>query len=279
MPKYRLLHMNCRTGRRSRELTRLEYTVWIAYMLSADDFGVCPASSRRLQADDPFLAMDKPKAVDQAIETLIRVGLVGVFEDGKDRYLYQPDWQDYQKIKHPSKTSLPAIPAELLEKCSPETAELFREFHPKRLALLPLHAGACDANANANANANPEGSLRGTNEPPRHAAPVSAAPLLMSPIQYQRLQERNAFVGSRLQVPKVLHAELRTGLGGTNPEAKLQAWYGELNAEAEQTGEPITDPWQWVRPKFRVWAQGEVDEQGRSRLLAALKKIEASNGR
>lgn len=156
MPSYRLLHVNCRTGRRSKQLTRLERDVWIAYMLSADDFGVCPADAQQFRADDPWLRKERESHVVKAFDVLIRVGLVGAFDDGGDRYLYQPDWQDYQKIKHPSKTTRPPVPAELLEKCSPGTSELFLQFHPKCVGVFPLHARARDANANADANASSE---------------------------------------------------------------------------------------------------------------------------
>lgn len=194
MPKYRLLHMNCRTGRRSRQLTRLEYHVWVAYMLSADDFGVCPYSARKLQADDPWLAHEATKVIARSLETLLTVDLVRSFTDGQDGYLYQPDWQTYQKIKHPSKTSLPPVPGELLEKCCAETQELFRQHHPKSGELFPqsfsksgetfpLHAGACDALATANANA--LGSS--LEESPRETFPAGGGkprPIVESPARW-----------------------------------------------------------------------------------------------
>ena len=76
----------------------------------------------------------------------------------------------------------------------------------------------------------------------------------MSPKHYARLSERNAYVGSRLRVPHVLHDELRTKLGGTNPEVELQRWYDELNAAAELSGEAIPDVFTWLRPRFVSWA-------------------------
>lgn len=158
MPSYRLLHANYRTGKKSKKLTELELVVWVfGYMQCADDFGVCPASAQKLQGDDPWLAKRPRSLVQRAIETLIGVGLIGWFEDGDERYLYQPDWQDWQNIKHPSKTTRPPIPSELLEKCSPKTQTFFLEFHPKRSTLVSLHARACDANANATASASMEG--------------------------------------------------------------------------------------------------------------------------
>lgn len=106
----------------------------------------------------------------------------------------------------------------------------------------------------------------------RGAAPSSS--LLISPLQYQKLREKNAFVGSRLRVPFVLHDELRTKLGGADTDARLKTWYGELDTDVERTGEPVVDIFIWLRPKFVEWAQAFVSEQGNSELLAALKAIE-----
>lgn len=151
MPSYRLLHTNYRTGRRSRQLTELELITWIAYQQSADDFGVCPYSAKKLQGDDPWLGRRPTKMVQRCLETLIRVELVSTFDDDGIPYLYDPEWQDWQRIKWPSATTYPIIPDPLLEKCSTKTKELFS-----------LHARARDANAKADANASgSEGDARG----------------------------------------------------------------------------------------------------------------------
>ena len=111
MPSFRLLHSNCRTGKKTKALTDLEYLVWQAYMLSADDFGVCPASNAKLQGDDPRLRTKSARHVAQAIERLLAVGLVEFFDDANERYLCQSDWQKWQRIKYPSDTTLPPVPA------------------------------------------------------------------------------------------------------------------------------------------------------------------------
>jgi hypothetical protein len=132
VPPYRLLHPNCRTGNRIKQLTDLEFIVWLAYMLSADDFGVCPASASKLQGDDPRLDGKPKKQIERAIETLVRTGLLCDFEDGGTKYLYQKDWRDYQAFQYPStKTIYPPIPSLLLIECSQETIWLFLENHPK----------------------------------------------------------------------------------------------------------------------------------------------------
>ena len=154
MPSYRLLHQNYRTGRRSRQLTELELIAWIGYQQSADDFGVCPYSAKKLQGDDPWLARRQTKLVQRCLETLVRVELVKTFDDDGVAYLYDPEWQDRQRIKWPSATTYPIIPAPLLEQCSAKTRELFS-----------LHARARNANANANADASGSEGGAGGNHP------------------------------------------------------------------------------------------------------------------
>lgn len=153
MPSYRLLHSNCRTGQKTKGLTDLEYLVWLAYLLSADDFGVVERSHAKLQGDDPRLRSKPAKQVEAAIKTLIGVGLVLVFEDAKEQYLCQPDWQKWQRIKYPSDTTLPPVPASLLARFEEKTVALFVEHHPQRLRAYPDPISILTtANANASAS-------------------------------------------------------------------------------------------------------------------------------
>ena len=79
-------------------------------------------------------------------------------------------------------------------------------------------------------------------------------PLIMNTLEYQRLLEVHAFVGTRLRVPKVLHSELRTKVGADG-ETKLQQWYLLLDQDAEQSGEPIPNIFDWLRPRFIQWCE------------------------
>lgn len=92
-----------------------------------------------------------------------------------------------------------------------------------------------------------------TSSPSVDSSPSS--PLVMSPLRFDKLRQSHAFIGSRLRVPNVLHDELRTKLGGDNPTVRLLDWYYVLNAEVEQSGEPILDVFVWLRPKFIEWAE------------------------
>ena len=170
MATYRLIHREAETGDRSSALTDFEFCVWISYQLAADDFGVCPATAAKLQGESPRLEQKPAKVVQQAIERLIELRLCGVFTDGARRYLYQPDWQDWQRLKHASATSHPPVPAELLEQCSTKTRALFADFHPKVRARLAPHARACDAPATADAPADASAGGAGG------AAAVAATP-------------------------------------------------------------------------------------------------------
>lgn len=71
-------------------------------------------------------------------------------------------------------------------------------------------------------------------------------------IQSHKDRERRlqfcAFVGSKIEVPNGLHAELRDSHGGDDPERELQRWYLELNEQAE------TERWRIPRDKeFYPW--------------------------
>ncbi len=81
--------------------------------------------------------------------------------------------------------------------------------------------------------------------------------LIVSPLQFDALKKKNAFVGSRLRIPNVLHDELRTKTG-SDGETKLQAWYLILDEQVEASGEAIPDIFVWLRPRHVAWCQ----EQG-----------------
>lgn len=82
--------------------------------------------------------------------------------------------------------------------------------------------------------------------PPRGPA------LVMSPAEFERRRKFCAFVGSKIEVPNGLHAELRKHHGGANPESELQAWYLELNEQAENEAWRIPVE----REKFYPWFKG-----------------------
>lgn len=78
--------------------------------------------------------------------------------------------------------------------------------------------------------------------------------------EYVRLLETNAYVGQKLRVPKVLHAELITK-SGTNADSELRKWYARLDEDLEQSGKGTGDVFDWLRPRHQAYAleQGWVD--------------------
>lgn len=91
----------------------------------------------------------------------------------------------------------------------------------------------------------------------------SAAALIESPLAYERKMARCAFVGSRLEVPNMLHAELRKSLGGPNADTDLQAWYADLDGEIEESGEAIApDIFKWLRARYSRWKRVTGDDIG-----------------
>jgi hypothetical protein len=182
MANYRLIHRVAGTGERSGSLNHLQFRVWVQYKLSADDYGVCPAEATKIQGDNPALQREPAKRIQQAIEALIAAPLVGFFLDGKRRYLYQPDWQDWQRIKWPTETVLPPIPFSELEKCSASTQALLIQGRPSFYAGFSLRVCARDAHANAPADA--PAVLEGG---PGEIAPVRGGSLITSPMAYHRI--------------------------------------------------------------------------------------------
>jgi hypothetical protein len=253
MATYRLIYQGAGTGDRISSLSHLEFRVWVQYQLTADDYGVCPAEAVKLQGDNVALQQESSRRVQAAIERLIAVQLCGVFQDGRRRYLYQPDWQDRQKIRHFTATSYPPISAEELPKCSAKTQEIFRERFRNNPEVFRLHARACDAAAyDHDPDHDPApGGVGGTRIGPTPHAPG----LIRSPLEVARAQQRCAFVGARLEVPKKLHADLVRDTGGMDADGRLRAWYAALDAEIETTGEPIVpDIWKWLTRRWRAWA-------------------------
>lgn len=153
MADYRLIYRNAGTGERVSSLSHLGFRVWVQYQLSADDFGVCPAVASKLQGENTALEQESPKRVQAEIENLIAVGLCGVFVDGRRRYLYQPDWQDWQRLRYAAVSPLPTIPDGVSPEPSGKTRELLRQKSRKVPETFPPRASACDAPANADAAA------------------------------------------------------------------------------------------------------------------------------
>lgn len=72
--------------------------------------------------------------------------------------------------------------------------------------------------------------------------------------EYVRLLETHAYVGAKLRIPKVLHAEL-IAKSGANADVELREWYARLDEELEQDGKGTGDVFAWLRPRHQVFAK------------------------
>ena len=130
MPADRLLHARLGHSAKVSSLSDLEYRVWTTYVLAADDFGLMRADAVAFQAA-------------ACVERLVKVALVAAFEHQGARYLYQADWQDFQRVRFPARTLHP-LPASA--EVSARTHSLW-SVHPggTRVAALPKHFGTTSA--------------------------------------------------------------------------------------------------------------------------------------
>ena len=107
MPADRLLHARLGHSAKVSSLSDLEYRVWTTYVLATDDFGVMRADAVAFQAAHDALSTRPAEEIAKCVERLVEVGLVAAFEHQAARYLYQWDWQDFQRVRFPARTLHP----------------------------------------------------------------------------------------------------------------------------------------------------------------------------
>lgn len=92
------------------------------------------------------------------------------------------------------------------------------------------------------------------------SASVRGVGLIVSPAEFFKLQQTHAFVGAKLRVPNVLHAELMTK-SGANADVELRDWYARLDEELESHGKGTGDVFAWLRPRHQAFAvsKGWID--------------------
>ncbi len=126
MPSDRLFHPRLGHSVKVSSLSDLAYRVWTTYVLAADDFGVLRASPVAIQAASTALEQRPSRTITKCLDRLIAVDLVRTFTHQGDRYLYQPDWQEFQKVRFPARTMQP-LPRDA--EVSAPTAQLWDK-HP-----------------------------------------------------------------------------------------------------------------------------------------------------
>ena len=107
MPADRLLHARLGHSAKVSSLSDLEYRVWTTYVLATDDFGVMRADAVAFQAAHDALSTRPAEEIAKCVERLVETGLVAAFEHQGARYLYQWDWQDFQRVRFPARTLHP----------------------------------------------------------------------------------------------------------------------------------------------------------------------------
>lgn len=80
---------------------------------------------------------------------------------------------------------------------------------------------------------------------------TKAPALVVSALEFARLQERHAYVSDRLLVPKALHREFAAAYGD-GADAALAGWYQSVR-DALGEAESIGDVFAWLRPRFQAW--------------------------
>ena len=132
------------------------------------------------------------------------------------------------------------------------------------------------------------GTTAGTNgggtQPPKDAdvpeiqKQIAAAPLIKSPAYVANRQRFCAFVGSKIEVPNGLHAELRTAHGGPDPEQELQKWYLQVNDTADMEAWRIPQDkafYPWFKALYaQKFPAPTVNGTDRAAHLARLQAIE-----
>lgn len=130
MPDDRLIHLCLGHSAKVNALTDFERLVWLMYKLASDDFGIMRFSAATLSDAADWLSLKADRVVLRALDRVLEVGLIQVFEHQGRRYCYQWDWQTWQKIAYPRSTKQPLPPAELIAACDENTRWLFSH-HPK----------------------------------------------------------------------------------------------------------------------------------------------------
>lgn len=231
MPVDRLLHPRLGKSHKVTMLTDMEYRVWTQYLLSSDDFGVMRGTHHQLQADNDHLANRPAKTVQRCLDALVHAGLVRSFEHQGRPYIYQPDWQRWQKVEYPRATINPCLTGDALAACDEATRDLFAK-HPGGQRKVTRIKDAPNDSVCAS-------KIHSENIPPTRAGAPAKRPTAnangqrltadgerkQSLISKRRLDA--AWEGPRVYVPQRCHRDFVALRNGA--EAELFAWYAETS--------------------------------------------------
>jgi hypothetical protein len=268
MPDERLIHRACGHSEKVTALTDFERLVWLGYKLASDDFGVMRFSPTPLQAAALWLENRPEKVVQRALDRVLEVGLIRVFDHQGRPFCYQHDWQTWQKITHPRQTKQPRPPGDDFDL---NTQWLFQH-HPKGAKLTSWQHPDERPKAGKIPGKHPDDSRNPPGKLPEDSRPVfvdvgsdrvgvrdrgrgeAAAPpsrgigsgVMAGALPREHL--RHAFCG-RVCVPDFLHAQFQRQIGGdpADADSTLRALYNQVLAgiaDDQPIGDRPTDFWQ-----------------------------------
>ncbi len=275
MPEDRFFHPRLLQSDKVERLTDFERGVWLVSRLVCDDFGVMRASPNTLQDAARFLEHKPAKTLQRALVAIERIGLLQAFEHEGRAYLFQWDWQEWQKVSYPRGTRHPKPSPEQLAICSPDTRELFtkhpggwgrKKSEPSLNGSAPVSETVPKPLAERSENVLPK-PLAVSQEP----LAVSRTPRAGAALSLHRSgHNRHAWCSERICVPDFTHDRLARQLGRPNALAWLAEWYQRV---IDRIGEaPIGDKPEDFWPRQFALEFPPQSAGGVSKLTAALEK-------
>jgi len=282
----RILHRKAGGSEKVAALSDFEYRVWTQYILSADDFGVMLAQAEVFKAESRSLRHKgrTMKMVQKAIDALVATGLVRTFEHQGETYLWQPDWQEWQGIRYPRATVMPA-PKDLRE-ATPKTRELFAKHSAQSpqdfgnpSETFPPHAGAHAGGRETPTHTQPQTQTHtrtpggDPHEPPR--SHPHGKPLIDGPSQRRHGQHARCYEARGLCMTPWIWEELCAKWGGEPGPARdadVRVW-ADAKVAATGTSRIGESPDAWWRKQMAAdFAIGTPTGKG-TRTTAAAQQV------
>lgn len=183
-------------------------------------------------------------------EELTAAGLMHIYEINGETFAWIPGFTKHQR-PHPKEpaTTIPACPEGHDPKDIPwnrameplkETAS--RET-PGSIPSSPARKGMDKGNGSMESGSMEEGTER-----------VSPPPPPRPPTLVRKRKPWNHHEGERIEVPATWHFAHVKKLGLEDAEAKLMAWYEELDAQLVRSRRPVGNWFKWLDACYEPWA-------------------------